>query len=160
MAEICWIEAPPPGGLAVMPRPRGGDWLEDEVREFRKERVDVVASLLEPEEAARFDLAHEGGVCEAAGIEFLSLPIPDHDVPGADAPRFVEGLVRRYRQGRRIAVHCFGGLGRAPTIAAAVLVDLGLPVEETLRRISEARGFPVPEMPEQRAWIFKRGGPR
>jgi hypothetical protein len=28
---IYWINTPWPGRLAIVPRPRGGDWLEEEV---------------------------------------------------------------------------------------------------------------------------------
>jgi hypothetical protein len=30
-AAIYWIAPVPSGRLAIIPRPRGGDWLEDEV---------------------------------------------------------------------------------------------------------------------------------
>ena len=34
------VAGPWPGSLAVMPRPRGGDWLEDEVRAWRTAGVE------------------------------------------------------------------------------------------------------------------------
>ena len=33
--ELYWIPGPWLGRLAIMPRPRGGDWLEDEIRSWR-----------------------------------------------------------------------------------------------------------------------------
>src|SRR5437870_3377638 len=49
-AELSWIEAPWQGRLAISPRPRGGDWLEDEVREWRLAGVEAVVSLLTSDE--------------------------------------------------------------------------------------------------------------
>ena len=42
-AELYWIDAPDllPGKLAVSPRPRGGDWL-DEILDWAREGVDRV----------------------------------------------------------------------------------------------------------------------
>ena len=37
-----WIDGPWPGRLAIVPRPRGGDWLEDEVRAWRQVGLDNV----------------------------------------------------------------------------------------------------------------------
>jgi hypothetical protein len=30
-AQLYWIEGPWAGHFAIVPRPRGGDWLEDEI---------------------------------------------------------------------------------------------------------------------------------
>lgn len=57
--EIFWIDASLPGRIAIMPRPRAGDWLADEVAGWRAEGVDVVVSLLEPHEVAGFGLQHD-----------------------------------------------------------------------------------------------------
>jgi hypothetical protein len=40
--ELYWIERPWRGRLAIMPRPRGGDWLDDEIQSWRRSGVDVV----------------------------------------------------------------------------------------------------------------------
>jgi protein-tyrosine phosphatase len=52
-----------------------------------------------------------------------------------------------------VAVHCWGGVGRSSLIAAAVLVGRGTDAEQAWARIAEARGVPVPETDEQRAWV-------
>ena len=42
-----------------MPRPRGGDWLEDEIQAWRRSGVGVVVSLLTPDEIADYDAYDE-----------------------------------------------------------------------------------------------------
>ena len=50
LAQLYWIDAPTGRRLAILARPRGGDWLEDEVRSWRGQGIDVVVSLLTPAE--------------------------------------------------------------------------------------------------------------
>src|SRR6266478_3602266 len=41
-----WIEGKWPGRLAVSPRQRGGDWLEDEMKFWQRSGISLVVSLL------------------------------------------------------------------------------------------------------------------
>ena len=41
-----------PGRLVILARPRGGDWLEDEVRNWAELGLDAVVSLLTADETA------------------------------------------------------------------------------------------------------------
>jgi hypothetical protein len=94
---VHWIEAPPPGRLAIVPRPRAGDWLGDEIAGWRAAGIDLVVSLLEPEEAAELGLQDEAGLCRQNTIEFVSFPIPDRGAAimagglGPHAPAGVAG---------------------------------------------------------------------
>jgi protein-tyrosine phosphatase len=60
-------------------------------------------------------------------------------------------------QGKHVAVHCWAGVGRSSLIAAALLVRRGTAPEAAWARIAEARGLPVPETDEQRAWVRPPG---
>src|SRR5262245_12146072 len=124
--EMFWIEGVGKGRLAVLPRPRGGDWLEDEVRSLRASGVDVLVSLLTREEIRDLDLADEAGCCAACGIEFVSFPFADRGVP-VSAPAAL-ALVRRLAAlmagDRGVAVHCRQGIGRSSLVAACVLASL------------------------------------
>ena len=71
--ELYWIEGPWQGKLAILPRPRGGDWLEDEVQGWRAAGLNVVVSLLTADEVAGFDLAQEGSLCEAHGLSLIHI---------------------------------------------------------------------------------------
>ncbi len=58
-AELYWICNVGDGRLGVMPRPRGGDWLIDEVASLRELGVDVVISLLEAHEIEELEIREE-----------------------------------------------------------------------------------------------------
>ena len=55
-------------------------------------------------------------------------------------------------------MHCWGGVGRSSLFAAALLVARGTDADTALARIAAARGVPVPETDEQRAWVSGRSG--
>src|SRR5262245_24573351 len=79
--SIYWLDDSQSGRIGIMPRPRGGDWLEDEIRALRDAGVDVIVSLLEKHEIEELDLQHEPVYCNANDIVYLSQPIVDRGVP-------------------------------------------------------------------------------
>jgi protein-tyrosine phosphatase len=154
-AEIYWICEVGDGRLAIMPRPRGGDWLQDEIRSLREVGVDVVVSLLERQEITELDIAAEEALCQASEISFMSFPITDRSVPASKeaALAFADSIFNWLRGGKNVAIHCRAGIGRSSLIAACVLMKSGVGVDEALQRIERARGCSVPDTPEQREWV-------
>jgi protein-tyrosine phosphatase len=157
MSDIFWIEGNPPVTLAVVPRPRGGEWLEDELQRMQRGGIETVVSLLEEDEAGWLGLENEGASAERIGLGFLSFPIPDTHIPPDHAAfrEFVAGLVSRLRRGERIGIHCRGSIGRSTVTAAAALIHLGWKPRAALAAIEKARGCPVPDTEEQREWILR-----
>jgi protein-tyrosine phosphatase len=154
--ELYWIAGPWQGKLAILPRPRGGDWLEDEVHGWSASGIDVVVSLLTGDEVTDFDLAREGSLCEAHGIDFRPFPIVDRSVPASRKATwdFVKKLAKLLEDGKSIAIHCRQGIGRSALIAASLLVLAGMAPEAAFLRVSEGRGCAVPETSEQRQWLM------
>ncbi|MEA1674524.1 protein-tyrosine phosphatase family protein [Nitrospirillum sp. BR 11163] len=158
-AALYWIDAqdlPWTGRLAIMARPRAGDWLEDEVAGWHAAGVAEVVSLLEPAEVRELALMEEEALCRGWGMAFTTLPIPDRGVP--NSLRQVTALARRLSQelaaGRPVAVHCRAGIGRSSLLAACVMACAGLDAATAFARIAQARGMPVPDTDEQRAWVW------
>ena len=137
-------------------RPRGEDWLGNEMLRFKQNGIDTVVSLLESDEAELLGLAEEGPLAVAAGLHFLSFPIPDvHVPPDIKALRkFVTGLTDRLRAGEAIGVHCRGSIGRATVTAACTLIHMGWVPNAALAAITAARGCAVPDTEEQKNWIL------
>ena len=151
------IQGPWRGQLAIVPRPRGGEWLEDEVRAWKDEGFDVVVSLLTADEIRELGLAREAELSMSLGLQSCEFPIPDLGVPQSmtATQEFLGKLDQALAAGKRVAIHCRQGIGRSGLIAASILVVSGLDPETALRRVGAARGLSVPETPEQSVWVVK-----
>ena len=153
--DLYWMPGPWRGRLAIATRPRGGDWLEDEVAGWHRAGLDVVVSLLEDEEASQLQLAHEGEVAESKGIDFISFPIPDRGVPASMQAvlSLLRKIVGALEEGKSVAVHCRQGIGRSGLIAAGALMSSGMGSEKAIEVVSTTRGITVPETPTQVEWL-------
>jgi len=154
--ELHWVDGPWPGKLALASRPRGGDWLEDEMMAaWRRAGIDTVLSLLTPEEEEELDLKREAQEAKVRGMKFASLPIPDRQVPNSESEvsAALDRLDADLSAGKNAVVHCRQGIGRTGLVAACLLVAKGLTPEAAVKTLSAARGAPVPETAEQRRWI-------
>jgi protein-tyrosine phosphatase len=153
--ELHWVEGPWPGKLALAARPLGGDWLEDELGNWRKAGVDTVLSLLTADEEKELDLQSEAREVKEMGMAFHSLPIPDREVPQSEVKlaAALEELDADLSAGRNAVIHCRQGVGRTGLVAACLLVTKGLSSGAAISSLSAARGSPVPETEDQRRWI-------
>lgn len=153
--KLYWADGRWPGRLALAARPRGDDWLEDEIADWRRQGVDTVASLLTAEEEKDFGLSAEERHVRAQGMRFVSFPIPDREVPDSDAKvaAALEKLDADLSSGKNVVVHCRQGIGRTGLMAAGLLIMKGLNPEAAIKRLTAARGTPVPETAAQRRWI-------
>lgn len=124
----------------------GGTWARD-----LREDLNVIArwaplaliSLLAPAEFELLQVAHFPDLVLTHDFQWLSLPIPDMQTPGADFERqwlgFAPGLHSALRDGGRIVVHCRGGLGRTGVVAARLLIEAGLSPSEAIRQVRATR---------------------
>jgi Polymorphic toxin system, DSP-PTPase phosphatase len=153
--RVFWIESPWKGRLAIVPRPRGRDWLDDEVSGWREAGIDIVVSFLTLGETAEFALEKEGEACNAQGIRFVSFPIPDQEIPLSKqaATVLLSDLEQALGEGKTVALHCRQSVGRSALIAAALLVAAGEESSVAFEKVEEARGCKVPETAEQERWV-------
>jgi protein-tyrosine phosphatase len=155
LADLYTPDCPASGRLSLMARPRGGDWLADEISALRQSGVDVLVSLLAPSESLELDLTDEAAECARQGLPFLALPIEDRRVPvsTADAAGLLQVLTAALGEGKHVALHCRHGIGRSALIAACLLAEQGLSVDAAFEQLARVRGRPVPDTDEQRAWV-------
>ena len=139
-----------------------GEWARDldvDLDAIRDWGAHAVVTLIEDHE---FDLLRVRGLGDAVvrrGIAWHHLPIEDVSIPDA---RFEEEwesvgveLCDRLRKGQRILVHCRGGVGRAGTIAARLLIELGMEPHEAITAVRRARPGAI-ETLEQESYVRNR----
>jgi protein-tyrosine phosphatase len=154
-AGLYWVDGPWPGKLAVAARPRGGDWLRDELESWKRAGVHAILSLLTSDEERDLDLEQEAKESNGLGMEFVSLPIADRQVPPSEAAlaKTLERLTKLLANEKSVLVHCRQGIGRSGLVAACLLVRNGMSPGAAVDIVSAARGVPVPETAEQRDWL-------
>ena len=127
-------------GIAL--RPRGGDWLRDEVAHLRAEGVDLLVSLLITEEQVALGLLAEAECCTTVGIEYVSAPMRDLGAPNdaADFRKLIRRLAANVRAGKSVAIHCRQSVGCSGLVTCSVLLALGHPLSHAVTCVSSARG--------------------
>jgi protein-tyrosine phosphatase len=86
-------------------------------------------------------------------------PICDLHAPGAaEAKELVGQVLGLIRAGHSVLMHCGAGIGRAGTMAAAVLIDMGLSRIEALEAVSNARPMAGPEAGAQAELLVQLAG--
>jgi protein-tyrosine phosphatase len=99
----------------------------------------VLVTLVERSELGELgDVATEA---RRAGLTWIHFPIPDMWVPSdvEATRRLVTRILRVLERGDDVAVHCWGGLGRAGTIAASCLVAHGHTPARAIALVRAAR---------------------
>ncbi len=147
--------------LAIVLRPWGDNYLDSEMLALRVAGIDVVVSMLQQDEARDLGLAEEEISANRAGLLFANFAIPDGGVP-QDKQSFHEFLATledHLANGRRIAIHCRGSIGRAPLTIASLLIRAGIPPEKAWQQIAASRDCPVPDTEEQREWVDRHMRP-
>jgi protein-tyrosine phosphatase len=162
LTPVFWVETGLGARLGIMARPRGGEWLEDELRGLARGGVQVLASMLTDEESDELGLSEltrksRTNSGRFFGVDFLRFPIADRQVPRSEsaAVEFARRLHERLQGGENVAIHCRMGIGRSSLMAALVLRLCGLDADEAFSRIAAARGFAVPDTEAQRDWVTR-----
>lgn len=143
------------GQLGITPHPPGHADLVPWLEKVYAMGVDMLVSLLEPDEVLALGLAGEEDGCRLLGMEYRSLPITDFGTPALDSSTlaFIDELAGYLKHGGNLLIHCHGGIGRSSLVAAAVMIRNGIIAGNALRAIGDARGTHVPETEAQRAWL-------
>ncbi|WP_295443566.1 ADP-ribosylglycohydrolase family protein [uncultured Thiodictyon sp.] len=123
-----------------------GHWFRDLAKDLKVIAdwgATAVVTLMEPEELQRVEVPHIGEAVEVLGLDWYHLPVRDVQPPGQ---RFENRWVlyglrlrRLLRGGGKVLLHCRGGLGRTGTVAARLLVELGMPPTEAIAAVRTAR---------------------
>jgi protein-tyrosine phosphatase len=112
------------------------------------ERVgaDRIVCLCEAQELAERYPDYVAWLRARSDAEAIWFPIPDLHAPGLDATlTFSEQLRVRLTAGDGILMHCGAGMGRAGTMAAALLMTLGAEISEAVATIGRHRPLAGPE---------------
>jgi len=104
----------------------------------------AVVTLVQIRELVYLKVPNMGQEVKRRGMKWFHLPIEDMSTPDRAFEvawkKAGEELRTLLRGGSDVLVHCKGGLGRAGTIAARLLIELGMEPETAIREVRKARG--------------------
>lgn len=123
-----------------------GSWERDlmtDLQAIQTWGATAVVTLIEDHEFTALGIDDLGQSVNALGIAWYHLPIPDMQAPSeawesrwlSSGPR----IRRILNGGGRVVVHCKGGLGRAGTVAARLLIEFGQSPDEAIGCVRTAR---------------------
>jgi len=119
-------------------------------------RADVLVSLMEDHEYDLLEIPDLRARARDTGLEVRHYPIPDESVPPPwredDFAQLIAGIRRSLDDGRRVVVHCRGGVGRSGLVAAAVATTYGDEADAAIARVRRAQPQAV-ETREQEAFV-------
>jgi protein-tyrosine phosphatase len=165
-----WIDSVETGtaggrvGMTICPGKQGASvygkpWQRDlkaDIRTIAEWGSATVISLTEADEMATLGVSHIGEEVAAAGMQWLHMPITDMKAPDDrfDAAWTTHGpqVLQQLQDGKRVLVHCRGGMGRAGTVAAFILTRLQVPAEFAIQQVRAVRRGAI-ETPHQIAWL-------
>lgn len=103
----------------------------------------TVVSLIEDHELKALKVERIGQEVRNRHMQWLHLPIADGSAPDANFEQtwreVGQGLRDRLRCGANVLIHCKGGLGRAGTISARLLVELGWLPDDAIAAVRKVR---------------------
>jgi ADP-ribosyl-[dinitrogen reductase] hydrolase len=121
----------------------------------------AVVTLVEPKELITLRVERLGEEVLRRRMLWFHLPIVDGSTPddGFERQWEVAGdqLRTLLRSGRDVLVHCRGGLGRAGTIGARLLIELGMDPATAIRQVRAVRPGAI-ETREQEKYVLGIGG--
>ena len=153
--RIYWVTIFDDVEVGMMARPKGNDWLEDEIKKLKLYNVDIVISLLEFHENQDLEIEREEEFCLKHGLTYINFPIIDRSVPNDefDFMKLVSQINCKLKKGKKVVVHCRMGIGRTSVLLAALLISNGFSSDNVFEFLTEKRTIQVPDTKKQVEWI-------
>ncbi|MGI9274602.1 MAG: dual specificity protein phosphatase family protein [Endozoicomonas sp.] len=122
----------------------------------------AILTLMPEQEMADNQVSNLGKETEQLGMHWFHLPIADDEGPAAafqaawaSAGPVVHQLLN---EGNSIAIHCKGGSGRTGLVAAQIMLEQGMGLQESIRLIKAQRpgAFSAPAQQEYIQQVSER----
>lgn len=155
--RIYWIKGLFKGNLGMTAKPRGGDWLLQEMEYLRNQNVTTLVSLLTHSELVECSLMDEASIAQDVDLNYISFPIDDRSVPSNrnSFDSLIKRLYTELQKSQNVVVHCRMGIGRTGMVCAGLLLHVGEVKSNVFERLSKIRTLEVPDTDEQKKWLLK-----
>ncbi len=144
--RIDWIDhdliGPGSIGLTILPgRKDYSRSIEEDLKQLKILAVDTVIPLITDDEFSHFGVGDLIEKYNEMNFNVHRLPIMDQLVCSPDEIReMVNFIDKQVEEGKKVMIHCVGGLGRSGMVAAAYLQFKGLNYSEAISTVRKFRG--------------------
>jgi ADP-ribosyl-[dinitrogen reductase] hydrolase len=118
----------------------------------------ALVSLMEDHEFEQMSVTALPDRSKSFGIAWYHLPIKDVYPPGrrfTSKWKTVGPILRKIlRDSGKILIHCRGGLGRTGTVAAQILVEFGMTLQDAINKVRRARQGTI-ETSQQEKYVYQ-----
>lgn len=117
--------------------------LPDSLQQLAAAGACAVLTLMPSEEMQRNAVLDLPEICAQLQLQWFHLPIEDDHAPErafADAWQLAKGEIHGLLDsGKTIAIHCKGGTGRTGMVAAKILLERGLGLDDVITQVRAVR---------------------
>jgi Polymorphic toxin system, DSP-PTPase phosphatase len=149
--ESYWVE---PGRFLAgeYPAYTFGKYLRKRLAAFLEAGIDTFIDLTDPDELPPYLSAlKEQAYAQEMDVTYNRITISDHSVPAPETMRAIlDEIDAALAEGRRIYLHCWGGIGRTGTVVGCYLVRHGRSGEQALLQLDEW----WQAVPKSRIWPY------
>jgi ADP-ribosyl-[dinitrogen reductase] hydrolase len=108
-----------------------------------KNPVSTIVTLIEEHEFENLRVEHLGSKAEQLGFSWFHLPFKDGHHPHVewlkDWGDKKSQLISSLESGENVMIHCKGGIGRAGTVSALLLHEIGYSIQEAIDLVRKYR---------------------
>ncbi len=157
--RVDWIdhEAVAPGAIGLTILPGRKDYsrsIDDDLKQLKLAGVDIIIPLITDDEFHNFGVDELLQEYYDNGFQVRRLPIMDQLVCSEQEMRnLAEYMNKHINAGKKIMVHCVGGLGRSGMVAAAYLKYKGVDAGKAIETIRACRGPRAIESKPQEVFV-------
>ncbi len=144
--RVDWInhEFVGPGALGLTILPGRKDYsrsIDDDLQQLKKAGVDIIIPLITDDEFSHFGVDELLKEYDENKFQVYRLPIMDQLISSEQEMRkLVKFMDDNINAGKKIMVHCVGGLGRSGMAAASFLKFKGLSSDKAIEVVRQTRG--------------------
>lgn len=144
-------------GLTILPgRKDFSRNIDEDIKEIKKQNIDVIIPLITKDELEKYGVSDLLVKYKENGFEVKHLPINDQKTPSKEeVNELVNFISIKFKENKKIMIHCVGGLGRSGMIAACYLKSIGFDTNEAIKIIRETRTSRAIETEEQENFVIE-----